>query len=161
MHWCLGARCWNAPRDNPSAASWAVKAYHGQSESGARIGSVSRHPCAIRIRHGVCRAEPSLRDAVDASTWWRLSWTFSAQLISQCGCLGFAHCCRGSDGPGITINDKGMIPPQRKILGTYLTKIARVGAYLARKNNPPPGNVVMWRGLSRLTDIALDAALGA
>jgi hypothetical protein len=54
-----------------------------------------------------------------------------------------------------------MIPPQRKILGTYLTKIARLGAYLARKNNPPPGNVVMWRGLSRLTDIALGAALGA
>jgi RNA-directed DNA polymerase len=28
-------------------------------------------------------------------------------------------------------------------------------AYLARKNDPPPGNIVMWRSLSRLTDIAL------
>jgi hypothetical protein len=45
--------------------------------------------------------------------------------------------------------------PQRKILGTYLIKIARLGGYLARKNDPPPGNIVMWRGLSRLTDIAL------
>jgi Transposase DNA-binding len=59
------------------------------------------------------------------------------------------------------VNDKGKITPQRKILGTYLTKIARLGGYLARKNDPPPGNIVMWRGLSRLTDIALGATLGA
>lgn len=59
------------------------------------------------------------------------------------------------------VTDKGKIPPQRKILGTYLTKIARLGGYLARKNDPPPGNIVMWRGLSRLTDIALGAALRA
>ena len=59
------------------------------------------------------------------------------------------------------INDKGKMPPQRRVLGTYLIKIARLGGYLARKNDPPPGNIVMWRGLSRLTDIALGAALGA
>jgi hypothetical protein len=59
------------------------------------------------------------------------------------------------------VHDRGKRPPQRKILGTYLTKIARLGGYLARKNDPPPGNIVMWRGLSRLTDIALGAALGA
>jgi hypothetical protein len=59
------------------------------------------------------------------------------------------------------VNDRGKIPPQRKILGTYLTKIARLGGYLARKNDPPPGNIVMWRGLSRLTDIALGATLEA
>jgi hypothetical protein len=58
------------------------------------------------------------------------------------------------------VNDKGSIP-QRKILGTYLTKIARLGGYLARKYDPPPGNIVMWRGLSRLTDIALGATLAA
>jgi hypothetical protein len=58
------------------------------------------------------------------------------------------------------VNDRGNIPPQRKILGTYLTKIARLGGYLARKNDLPPGNIVIWRGLSRLTDIALGATLG-
>ncbi|MBI1777533.1 MAG: hypothetical protein HYR63_22200, partial [Proteobacteria bacterium] len=39
-------------------------------------------------------------------------------------------------------------------------KIARLGGYLARANDPPPGNTVMWRGLSRLTDIALGAMVG-
>ena len=42
-------------------------------------------------------------------------------------------------------------------LSHYLTKIARLGGYLARANDPPPGNTVMWRGLSRLTDIELGA----
>jgi hypothetical protein len=51
--------------------------------------------------------------------------------------------------------------PRRKTLGHYLIKIARLGGYLARANDPPPGNMVMWRGLSRLTDIALGATVGA
>ncbi|MFY9839524.1 MAG: IS4 family transposase [Xanthobacteraceae bacterium] len=50
---------------------------------------------------------------------------------------------------------------RRNLLSTYLTKIARLGGYLARANDPPPGNTVMWRGLSRLTDIVLGAMLGA
>jgi hypothetical protein len=49
--------------------------------------------------------------------------------------------------------------PPRKMLGHYLIKIARLGGYLARANDPPPGNMVMWRGLSRLTDIALGATV--
>ena len=40
-----------------------------------------------------------------------------------------------------------------------LIKIARLGGYLDRAKDPPPGNIVMWRGLSRLTDIALGATL--
>ena len=48
-----------------------------------------------------------------------------------------------------------------KMLSHYLTKIARLGGYLARANDPPPGNTVMWRGLARLTDIVLGATLGA
>jgi len=50
---------------------------------------------------------------------------------------------------------------RRKTLSHYLTKIARLGGYLARANDPLPGNTVMWRGLSRLTDIALGAMVGA
>jgi hypothetical protein len=40
-------------------------------------------------------------------------------------------------------------------LASYLTKVAQLGGYLARTKDPPPGNTVMWRGLSRLTDINL------
>jgi hypothetical protein len=46
-------------------------------------------------------------------------------------------------------------------LSFYLTKLARLGGYLARTSDPPPGNTVMWRGLSRLTDIGIGADIGA
>lgn len=40
-------------------------------------------------------------------------------------------------------------------LSSCLTKVAQLGGYLARTKDPPAGNTVMWRGLSRLTDISL------
>jgi hypothetical protein len=40
-------------------------------------------------------------------------------------------------------------------LSIYLIRIARLGGYLARTHDGPPGNTVMWRGLCRLTDIQL------
>lgn len=46
-------------------------------------------------------------------------------------------------------------------LATYIQQLARLGGYLARANDSPPGNLVMWRGLARLTDIALGFQLGA
>jgi hypothetical protein len=57
------------------------------------------------------------------------------------------------------VKDRNQNPCQRRTLSHYLIKIARLGGYLARKNDP--GNMVMWRGLSRLTDIALGAMVGA
>jgi Transposase DNA-binding/Transposase DDE domain len=44
-------------------------------------------------------------------------------------------------------------PPTRSTVSHYLMAIAKLGGYLARKKDPPPGNMVVWRGLSRLTDI--------
>jgi len=46
-------------------------------------------------------------------------------------------------------------------LADYLLCIARLGGYLARAHDPPPGNIVMWRGLSRLTDLQFGFAIGA
>jgi hypothetical protein len=59
------------------------------------------------------------------------------------------------------VKDKGQRSARQKPLSHYLTKIARLGGYLARATDPPPGNTVMWRGLSRLTDIGLGAMAGA
>jgi hypothetical protein len=39
-------------------------------------------------------------------------------------------------------------------LAKYLTKIAKLGGYIARSHDPPPGNIVMWRGWRRLMDIS-------
>jgi hypothetical protein len=59
------------------------------------------------------------------------------------------------------VEDRAAEDLHRKSLTAYLTKLARLGGYLARAHDPPPGNKVMWRGLSRLTDIELGAIIGA
>lgn len=51
--------------------------------------------------------------------------------------------------------------PRSKTLSGYLTKVAQLGGYLARANDSPPGNLVMWRGWSRLIDIELGATISA
>ncbi len=42
-----------------------------------------------------------------------------------------------------------------RTLSHYLTAPSKLGGYLAHKGDPPPGNTVMWRGLTRLTDLDL------
>ena len=37
----------------------------------------------------------------------------------------------------------------------YSIRLARLGGYLNRKRDAPPGNMVLWRGMARLTDIHL------
>ena len=46
-------------------------------------------------------------------------------------------------------------PKRKRTVSHYLAEIAKLGGYLARANDPPPGNMVIWRGLTRLTDIQL------
>ena len=42
-----------------------------------------------------------------------------------------------------------------------LTQLARLGSYLARAGDAPPGNIAIWRGMSRLTDIEIGFLLDA
>jgi len=42
-----------------------------------------------------------------------------------------------------------------------LIQLAKLGGYLARAGDGPPGNMVMWRGMTRLTDIELGFQLGS
>src|SRR4051812_11852757 len=64
-------------------------------------------------------------------------------------------------GPGLALTDRKMAPldglvpdrsPRPRTLGLSPAKIARLGGYLARGRDPPPGDTVTWRGMSRLTD---------
>ena len=59
------------------------------------------------------------------------------------------------------VEDKTATAQRHKTPSQYLTKIAQLGGYLARAHDPPPGNVVMWRGLARLTDIERGFDLGS
>jgi hypothetical protein len=42
-----------------------------------------------------------------------------------------------------------------------LTRLAKLGGYLARAGDGPPGNMLIWRGMTRLSDIELGFRLGS
>ena len=48
---------------------------------------------------------------------------------------------------------------KKRSIGDFLLRIAKLGGYLARASDPPPGNTVIWRGMSRLTDIQFGFSL--
>lgn len=51
--------------------------------------------------------------------------------------------------------------PSNQSLAAYVLQIAKLGGYLARARDPPPGNTVIWRGLTRLHDITLGLVIGS
>jgi hypothetical protein len=59
------------------------------------------------------------------------------------------------------VKTKSRVPSKKATVSDYIIKVARLGGYLARASDPPPGNMVMWRGLSRLNDIQLGFLLAA
>ena len=58
------------------------------------------------------------------------------------------------------VKDKPSADRGKPTLEHYLVKLARLGGYLARNSDPPPGNETIWTGLTRLVDIQLGVILG-
>lgn len=48
---------------------------------------------------------------------------------------------------------------KKKKVGDFLTRLARLGGYLNRTRDGPPGNMVLRRGMARLTDIHIGFCL--
>jgi len=46
-----------------------------------------------------------------------------------------------------------------KTLQGALLLIAKLAGYLARAHHPPPGNLILWRGLARPTDIQIGSLI--
>ena len=54
----------------------------------------------------------------------------------------------------------GKIRPKATV-SDYLYAVARLGGYLSRTHDLPPGNMVLWRGFNRLMDIHLGYCIAA
>ena len=48
----------------------------------------------------------------------------------------------------------------KRVISEYILKLAKLGVYVARAHDPPPGNMVIWRGLKKLNDIILGYNIG-
>lgn len=50
----------------------------------------------------------------------------------------------------IKYNNDSKLPEKPPRLGEFIIMIARLGGYLNRKNDPPPGPTVMWKGMTKM-----------
>jgi hypothetical protein len=131
------------------ALRWKIEVFHKILKSGCKAEE-SKLRTAQRLANLV---------AVFCILSWRVFWMTMLNRSSPDALPTLALTATEIAMLDRLVNDK---PKTRgKTLSHYLTKIARLGGYLARANDPPPGNTVMWRGLSRLTDIILGAIVGA
>jgi hypothetical protein len=62
---------------------------------------------------------------------------------------------------GRLVPNPGLEAHHPRSLRSCLDQLARLGGYLARAGYAPPGNTVVWRGLSRLTDIEIGYLLAS
>jgi hypothetical protein len=130
------------------ATRWKIEVFHKILKSGCKAEE-SKLRTAQRLTNLV---------AVFCILSWRIFWLTMLNRSAPDAQPSLALTEAESAVLDRLVNDKS--PARRKTLSHYLTKIARLGGYLARTNDPPPGNTVMWRGMSRLTDIMLGAMVG-
>jgi hypothetical protein len=127
------------------ASRWKVETYHKILKSGCKA-EASRLRTADRLVNLI---------SVFSILSWRLFWMTmlnrsdsgmsAGHVFSKTECQLLDH----------LVPDRPADRTLKRSLSFYITKLARLGGYLARADDPPPGNKVMWRGLSRLTDIEL------
>lgn len=127
---------------------WKIETFHKIMKSGCRAED-SKLRTAQRLTNLI---------ALQCILGWRVFWMTMVGRIAPKASPALAL-------TGIEINLLDQLVVDRKTdaarrpLSVYLRKLARLGGYLARTGDGPPGNMVIWRGLSRLNDIALGAGL--
>ncbi len=127
------------------AMRWKIETFHKILKSGCRAED-SRLRSAERIANLL---------ALFCIIAWRILWLTLAQraapeLAPDTALTGREIVLLDRLGPDP--------PPERYTRGTlafYVHKLAHLGGYLGRSRDPPPGIIVLWRGLSRLADIEL------
>jgi hypothetical protein len=127
------------------ASRWKIETFHKIVKSGCKAEE-SKLRTADRLVNLI---------AVFCILSWRIFWMtmFNRSASDAPALIAFTDTeCRLLDH---LVPDKPKSNSARKSLSSYIVKVARLGGFLARASDSPPGNMVMWRGLSRLTDIVL------
>ncbi len=124
------------------AQRWKAETYHKVLKSGCRAPHAERRTNLL---------------AVCCIVGWRVFWVTMANRGTP-----EARAEVALTGTEIAIIDRlatgtapsPETPPPTRTVTQYLVAVARLGGYLARASDQP-GNKVLWRGLTRLTDIHL------
>jgi len=129
------------------ALRWKIETFHRVLKSGCRVED-SRLRSAERLVNLI---------AILCILAWRVLWLCMTNRVSP-------------DLPArLVFTDteikllEHLVPmkdgSRKRTVGNFLLRLARLGGYLDRARDPPPGNVVLWRGMVRLTDIHLGFSL--
>lgn len=130
------------------ASRWKVETYHKVLKSGCRAEQAKLRT-AERLTNLL---------AVLCVVGWRVFWLTMASRATP-------------DAPAETVltateievldrvsagaSPAPEVPVSERTVSHYLLEVAKLGGYLAREKDPPLGNMVVWRGLTRLADIVL------
>ena len=126
---------------------WRIEDWHRVLKSGCRIEDIA-HETAERVRRAI---------AINLVIAWRI------MLMTLLGreTPGLPAEVLFSDVELQTLRayakKKGLKPPV--LLGEAVRMVAKIGGYLGRKNDPPPGHQLIWQGYTVLQSMSLGFAL--
>ena len=127
------------------AMRWKIETFHKILKSGCKA-EASKLRSAERLVNVI---------SIYAIVSWRIFWMTMLQRTDPEQSPELALTKTEMDLLDHLVPTRSNTPGSKQNLVFYLNKIARLGGYLARSSDPPPGNTVMWRGMSRLNDIHL------
>jgi hypothetical protein len=128
------------------ATRWKIETFHKIMKSGCKVEQ-SKLRTSDRLVNLI---------ALYCILGWRIFWTTMVQRTMHTSPATLAFTTQE-----LKLLDRLVQHPANQAtataadLSSYVRKLACVGGYLARSHDPPPGNTVIWRGLSRLTEIEL------
>jgi len=123
---------------------WKIETFHKILKSGCRAESLKLRT-AERLTNLI---------AIFCIVSWRIFWMTMIARLSPNAQPELAFTKEELEVLDAMPNNKPN-SIQNKSLSYYLNKVARLGGYMNRALDSPPGNIVMWRGLSKLADIRL------
>ncbi len=131
------------------SAHWKIEVFHKILKSGCRAEDAKLRT-ADRLANLV---------ALFCIVSWRVMWMTMMARAAPNADPAIAFTATEITILDRLVSDSGNRRAKPGTLQLYLTKLARLGGYLARTSDPPPGNTVVWRGLRRLVDIQIGAEL--
>jgi len=130
------------------ALRWKIEVFFKILKSGCKV-----EDSKLRTAESLCKLI-----AIYSVLAWRVFWMTMINRASSGAPSSVALSSQEMKILDILKPDKK--PSENTTLSTYLIKIARLGGYLARAHDPPPGNIVMWRGIARLSEIQMGVEIG-
>jgi len=125
------------------ALRWKLETYHKILKSGCQAEN-ARLRTAERLTNLL---------AVLCVVGWRVFWLTMTSRVTPTAPPEAAF-----TPAEIAVLDRaagGRPPASERTVAHYLGEVAKLGGHLGRTKDPPPGNLVVWRGLTRLADLCM------